>query len=51
MRSLAYFREVVGRAEELGFTDVITHWPRTDEPYAGTESTVEDIAAEVLPEL
>ena len=51
MRSLEYFREVVGRAEELGFTDVITHWPRTDEPYAGTESTVEDIAAEVLPEL
>lgn len=51
MSSTEHFRDVLGQAEELGFTDVITHWPRTEEPYAGTESTVEDIASEVLPQL
>ena len=29
------FEEMVGRAAELGFTDVISHWPRPSEPYAG----------------
>ncbi|MBB5072458.1 LLM class flavin-dependent oxidoreductase [Saccharopolyspora gloriosae] len=51
LSSAEYFKEVVGRAAELGFTDVITHWPRTESPYEGTESTVEEIASEVLPEL
>jgi alkanesulfonate monooxygenase SsuD/methylene tetrahydromethanopterin reductase-like flavin-dependent oxidoreductase (luciferase family) len=51
LSSVEYFRDALGRAEELGFTDVITHWPRPDEPYTGKESTVEEIASEVLPEL
>ena len=51
LSSVEHFRDVVGRADELGFTDVITHWPRADSPYAGKESTVEEIATEVLPEL
>ncbi|GAA2820361.1 LLM class flavin-dependent oxidoreductase [Saccharopolyspora taberi] len=51
LSSVEYFRDVVGRAGELGFTDVISHWPRPEEPYAGKESTVEEIASEVLPEL
>lgn len=51
LSSIERFRDVIGRAGELGFTDVITHWPRPDSPYAGTESTVEEIATEVLPEL
>ncbi|MFD0923624.1 LLM class flavin-dependent oxidoreductase [Saccharopolyspora rosea] len=51
MSSVECFRNMVGRARELGFTDVITHWPRAEAPYAGTESTVEEIASEVLPEL
>ncbi len=51
MSSVDNFRDVVGRAAELGFTDVITHWPRAEEPYAGKEATVEEIASEVLPEL
>ncbi|WP_243790867.1 LLM class flavin-dependent oxidoreductase [Saccharopolyspora gloriosae] len=51
LSSVEYFKEVVGRAAELGFTDVITHWPRTESPYEGSESTVEEIASEVLPEL
>lgn len=51
LSSVEYFRDVVGRAGELGFTDVICHWPRPEEPYAGKETTVEDIAVEVLPTL
>lgn len=48
MSSLECFRDAVGHADELGFTDVVTHWPRPDGPYAGSESTLEAVAAEVL---
>ncbi|MEY8039482.1 LLM class flavin-dependent oxidoreductase [Saccharopolyspora cebuensis] len=51
LSSAEHFREAVGRAAELGFTDVITHWPRPEEPYMGSEATVEEVASEVLPEL
>jgi hypothetical protein len=42
------FEEMVGRAEGLGFTDVITHWPRPDGPYAGSVAVLEDVAATVV---
>ncbi len=48
LRSAAYFAEVAGRAAQLGFTDVITHYPRPDDPYAGDESVLEKVAADVL---
>ncbi len=48
LTSVAYFADTVERAAELGFTDVITHWPRPDGPYAGTESVLEMVAADVL---
>jgi alkanesulfonate monooxygenase SsuD/methylene tetrahydromethanopterin reductase-like flavin-dependent oxidoreductase (luciferase family) len=48
LRSAAYFAEVAGHAAELGFTDVITHYPRPDEPYAGDESVLESVAVDVL---
>lgn len=51
MSSVDKFQDSVGRAAELGFTDVVAHWPRPDEPYRGHESTLEKIATEVLPEL
>ncbi|MDR7301881.1 LLM class flavin-dependent oxidoreductase [Haloactinomyces albus] len=51
LSSVEHFRDVLGRAGELGFTDVITHWPRPEQPYAGQESIIEEIAAEVLPGL
>lgn len=51
LSSPGYFAEAVGRAAELGFTDVVTHWPRAAEPYAGDESVLEAIAADVLPGL
>ncbi|WP_433267183.1 LLM class flavin-dependent oxidoreductase [Actinosynnema sp. CS-041913] len=51
LTSVETFRDAVGRAEELGFTDVIVHWPRHDGVYAGRETVLEEIAAEVLPAL
>ncbi len=45
LTSAGYFAETAGRAAELGFTDVITHWPRPDGPYAGAESVLETVAA------
>lgn len=44
------FADAVGRAGELGFTDVVTHWPRPDGPYAGRESVLETAAATYLPD-
>jgi alkanesulfonate monooxygenase SsuD/methylene tetrahydromethanopterin reductase-like flavin-dependent oxidoreductase (luciferase family) len=49
LSSADVFEEMTGRADELGFTDVIAHWPRPQDPYAGTVATLERVAAEVLP--
>jgi alkanesulfonate monooxygenase SsuD/methylene tetrahydromethanopterin reductase-like flavin-dependent oxidoreductase (luciferase family) len=48
LSSAEYFAEAAGRAGELGFTDVITHWPRPDGPYAGEESVLEAVAASLV---
>jgi len=48
LASVGVFEEMVGRAGQLGFTDVITHWPRPDGPYAGQVSVLEAVAAEVV---
>lgn len=48
LSSVGVFEEMAGRAEDLGFTDVITHWPRPDAPYAGDERVLESIASQVL---
>jgi alkanesulfonate monooxygenase SsuD/methylene tetrahydromethanopterin reductase-like flavin-dependent oxidoreductase (luciferase family) len=50
LESVGLFEELVGRAGELGFTDVITHWPRPEGVYAGSEAVLEDVAAR-LPHL
>jgi hypothetical protein len=42
---------MAGRAAEIGFTDVITHWPRPDSPYAGDETILEAVASDVIPRL
>jgi alkanesulfonate monooxygenase SsuD/methylene tetrahydromethanopterin reductase-like flavin-dependent oxidoreductase (luciferase family) len=39
------FAESVDRASDLGFTDVVFHWPRPGEPFAGDERLLDDIAA------
>ncbi|ROR91235.1 LLM class flavin-dependent oxidoreductase [Nocardioides aurantiacus] len=45
LESAELFEEMTGRAAELGFTDVITHWPRAQAPYAGREATLEQVAS------
>jgi alkanesulfonate monooxygenase SsuD/methylene tetrahydromethanopterin reductase-like flavin-dependent oxidoreductase (luciferase family) len=50
MSSVATFADAVGRASALGFTDVITHWPRASSWYAGDEKVLESVAAQ-LPRL
>jgi hypothetical protein len=51
LTSVAYFEDAVGRAGELGFTDVVVHWPVPGAPvYDAPESRVEEIAA-LLPRL
>jgi alkanesulfonate monooxygenase SsuD/methylene tetrahydromethanopterin reductase-like flavin-dependent oxidoreductase (luciferase family) len=48
LQSLAAFDDAVGRAEQLGFTDVISHWPRAEGVYAGREAVLEEVAARFL---
>ena len=49
LSSPGYFEEAAGRAGELGFTDVVVHWPVPGAPvYDAPESRVEEIAA-LLP--
>jgi hypothetical protein len=51
MTSAGYFEDAAGRAAELGFTDVVVHWPVPGAPvYDAPESRVEEIA-ELLPRL
>jgi alkanesulfonate monooxygenase SsuD/methylene tetrahydromethanopterin reductase-like flavin-dependent oxidoreductase (luciferase family) len=44
------FTDAVGRAAELGFTDVMAHWPRRSSWYAGDERVLESVAP-LLPKL
>ncbi len=50
LSSVAAFDDTVGRAAELGFTDVIAHWPRAQGVYAGNEDVLREVAAR-LPSL
>ena len=50
LESAELFVEMVGRAGALGFTDVVTHWPRPDGVYAGSEAVLEEVAGR-LPSL
>nr|WP_107912345.1 LLM class flavin-dependent oxidoreductase [Streptomyces chartreusis] len=51
MSSKNAFAEHAGRAAELGFTDLITHWPRPSGIYQASEDVLEEIAADLLPQL
>jgi alkanesulfonate monooxygenase SsuD/methylene tetrahydromethanopterin reductase-like flavin-dependent oxidoreductase (luciferase family) len=50
LASAERFAEMVGRAEQTGFTDVVAHWPRPDGVYAGDERVL-DAVAPLLREL
>lgn len=45
LESVGAFDDLVGRAGELGFTDVISHWPRAEGIYAGSEDVLREVAA------
>ncbi len=45
LESLGVFEEMAGRAGQLGFTDLVTHWPRVEGPYAGSEAVLDQVAA------
>jgi len=49
--SVEHLRDVLGRAGELGFDEVVVHWPRPAGVYAGDLGVLERVAAEVLPGL
>lgn len=44
LASVGAFDDLCGRAQELGFTDVISHWPRSEGIYAGSEDVLVEIA-------
>jgi alkanesulfonate monooxygenase SsuD/methylene tetrahydromethanopterin reductase-like flavin-dependent oxidoreductase (luciferase family) len=48
LASLEAFRDVAGRYAEAGFTDLVVHWPRSQEPFAADMAVLERIAGEVL---
>ncbi|MFC5928973.1 LLM class flavin-dependent oxidoreductase [Cryobacterium melibiosiphilum] len=45
LQSLAAFDDAVGRAAELGFSDVISHWPRAGGIHAGSDDVLDEVAA------
>ncbi|WP_161894436.1 LLM class flavin-dependent oxidoreductase [Gordonia spumicola] len=45
LESVGRFDDLVGRAAAVGFTDVIVHWPRADDPYRGDVAVLEEVAA------
>jgi alkanesulfonate monooxygenase SsuD/methylene tetrahydromethanopterin reductase-like flavin-dependent oxidoreductase (luciferase family) len=47
LESIEAFRDAAGRYAEMGFTDLVVHWPRTSEPFAGNTLDLEELAAEL----
>lgn len=48
LESVSVFEDVVGRAAALGFTDVISHWPRSEGPFAGDVAVLEESVSRVV---
>lgn len=44
LSSASAFVDAVGRAAELGFTDVVTHWPRASGWFAADERVLDQVA-------
>ncbi|MET0590504.1 MAG: LLM class flavin-dependent oxidoreductase [Naasia sp.] len=45
LSSVAAFEDAAGRAAELGFDEIVTHWPRADGIYSGDESVLDEVAS------
>lgn len=50
LSSAAKVQDDLGRAAELGFTDVVIPWPRTSEPFQGAESVLDELAPLLRPD-
>lgn len=48
LASVEAFRDVAGRYAEAGFTDLVVHWPRPDEPFAADLDVLKRVASDVL---
>ncbi len=48
LASAGAFEDALGRAERLGFTDVVTCRPRPSAPYAAPAAVLEEVASRVL---
>jgi len=44
LTDIGTFTDAAGRAAELGFTDVVVHWPRAAGIYAGDEAVLDQLA-------
>ena len=51
LASVDHLRDAIGRAQGLGFAEVVVHWPRAEGVYEGSEAVLEEVATELLPEL
>jgi hypothetical protein len=51
LESLAAFVDFAGRHAELGFTDIVIHWPIPDSDFAADEKVFEQIALEAPAQL
>jgi alkanesulfonate monooxygenase SsuD/methylene tetrahydromethanopterin reductase-like flavin-dependent oxidoreductase (luciferase family) len=51
LQSLEAFVDFAGRHQELGFTEIVIHWPIPDSDFAADEKVFEQIAMEALAQL
>ena len=51
LQSLNAFVDFAGRHMELGFTEIVIHWPIPDSPFAADEKVFEQIAMEAPAQL
>ena len=51
LESLGAFVDFAGRHQELGFTDIVIHWPIPDSDFAADEKAFEQIAMEATAQL
>jgi alkanesulfonate monooxygenase SsuD/methylene tetrahydromethanopterin reductase-like flavin-dependent oxidoreductase (luciferase family) len=47
LESVETFRASAQRLAELGFTDLVVHWPREQEPFAAQRRVLDQVAAEL----
>jgi alkanesulfonate monooxygenase SsuD/methylene tetrahydromethanopterin reductase-like flavin-dependent oxidoreductase (luciferase family) len=51
LRSLDAFVDFAGRHQELGFTEIVLHWPIADSDFAADHAVFEQIATEAVAQL